>query len=384
MKLIYFDNAATSHYKPRVVKKTFINFLNNSANAGRSGHSLSIKNSIIIWKTREKIAKYFGNIQPENVIFTKNCTESLNLVIQGLVKLEKEVKHIICSCFEHNSVLRPLKELEKENKIRLDIISPKNNEYITVQDVQAAIKKETFLVIVNSISNVTGNINDYKNIGKLCKQKKILYLLDNAQGVGHIKVDMKKDNINFLTFSGHKGFLTPQGIGALCINSEIIPCPIIFGGTGTESDNMLQPTFPPESFESGTQSTPLIASLYSGVEYVEKNFFKHNKKVIYLTKYLYNKLNGIKNIKIYTKNLTCGVISFNINNYDSVQISEYLDKNFNIATRGGLHCAPLSHNFYGTIKSGMVRISLSFKNTKKEINRLILALEKLEYNKKIE
>ncbi len=379
MKLIYFDNAATSHYKPFCVKLSFLKTLIKSANAGRGGHKLSIENSMLIWKTREKIAKYFGNIEPENVIFTKNCTEALNLVLQGLAKKKKG--NVVCSCFEHNSVLRPLSELEKEGKISLTIIYPENKQFITVNDVKKNIKKDTFLVCVNSISNVTGNKNDYQNIGKFCNDNKILFLLDNAQGVGHIKVDMKKDHINFLTFSGHKGFLTPQGIGCLCINSQELPRPIIFGGTGTESDNLMQPLTPPESFESGTQSTSLIYSLFSGINYIEKHFVKINKKINDLSKYLYDNLKNNKNLTIYTKNYENGVISFNINGYDSIQVCEFLDKNYNIATRGGLHCAPLTHKFYNTTKIGMVRVSLSFKNTKKELNILLSAISDLIKNK---
>lgn len=372
-KLIYFDNAATSNFKPKSVTKNVIRSLKKSANPGRSGHKLSLNNSMEIWKTREIIAAHFGNIEPENVIFTKNCTEALNIAILGTVKKNGNV---ICSCFEHNSVLRPLHELENKGIITLTIVSPKNKKYVTSADIKEKIIPSTYLICVNSLSNVTGNKNEIPEIGKICKEKNILFLVDNAQGCGHLKIDMIKSHINFLSFAGHKGFFAPQSIGGLCINSKIIPNPIIFGGTGTESENMLQPSTLPERLESGTLSTPLIIGLNKGIEFVDKKFNKLNNKTRFLTEYLYENLKKIKGITIYSlPNLESGIVSFNYKNYDSVEITEYLDKNFNIATRGGLHCAPLTHNFLNTTKSGIVRISLNFKNTKKEINTLIKAIQ---------
>ena len=372
MKLVYFDNAATSNFKPLSVKLAFLKSLLQSANPGRSGHKLSIKKALSIYKTRETVANYFGKIEPENVIFTKNCTEALNIVIQGLAK--KYRGNVIASCFEHNSVLRPLHELERQNKISLTIIKPKNKKFITEQDVFDNLKSDTFLVCVGSVSNVTGYKNSFEKIGELCHKKSIFYLLDNSQGVGHLKIDMKKCNIDFLTFSGHKGFLTPQGIGVLCINSKIIPSPIIFGGTGTESDNLFQPLTPPESFESGTLATSLICSLNAGIKYVDKNFDKNNQKLYNLTKYLIENLKQNKDIILYSEPNFSGVVGFNVKGFDSVEISDYLDEKYNIATRGGLHCAPLTHKFLGTTKSGIVRASLSFKNKKNEIDRLVKAI----------
>lgn len=376
-KLIYFDNAATSNFKPKCVIKSFINSIKKSANPGRSGHKLSIKNAYEIWNTRELISKHFGCIEPENVIFTKNCTEALNIVIFGTLKIGG---NIIASCFEHNSVLRPLTELAKKEKITLTIIYPNNNNYITDTDVEKAINKNTYLVCVNSVSNVTGNKNEIEKIGLLCKQHNLLFLVDNAQGSGHIKINMNKSNINYLTFAGHKGFLSPQGIGGLCINSNKIPLPILYGGTGTESNNLYQPINLPERLESGTLASQNIISLKSGVKYVEKNFVKNKVKVEKLTKYLYENLKTIEKICFYCKpNFESGIISFNIKNCDSIEIANYLDEKYNIAVRGGLHCAPLTHKFLNTTNIGLIRISLNFKNTKKEINILIKALK--EYKK---
>ena len=237
------------------------------------------------------------------------------------------------------------------------------------------------MVCLTHISNVTGNKNDITAIGRLCKEKDILFLVDCAQSCGHVKIDMKKQNINYIAFAGHKGFLTPQGIGGLCINSNTLPLPLTHGGTGTESENTSQPTAMPERLESGTLATPLICSLKAGVEYIDKNFEKNNKKVENLTKYLIKMLKRyqkVGKISLYTLDESkYGVVCFNITGIDSVEATDYLDQKFNIATRGGLHCAPLSHSFLGTIEKGAIRVSLSFKNTEKQVNLLIKAVDEL-------
>ncbi len=373
MKLIYFDNGATSHFKPFCVVWAFLKNLLYSSNAGRSGHKLSLKNAYEIAKTREVVANHFG---AEQVVFTKNCTEALNLVLLGITK---NGGHVVCSCFEHNSVLRPLHELQKKGVISLSIATPQNNKFITAFDIERHIKQNTTLVCVTAVSNVTGTQNDIENIGKMCKQRGILFLVDDAQGAGHI--DLKMQNIDYLAFSGHKGFLTPQGIGALCINSTTLPTPLMFGGTGSESDNLLQPLFPPESYESGTLPTSLICSLKAGIRYTKKHFVSHNKKTFELTQYLIENLRKLNFITLYSFPNYSGTVAFNIKHFDSNQTSEFLDTHYNIATRGGLHCAPLTHKFFGTISQGMVRISLNFKNTKRQIDKLIIALKKLNETK---
>ncbi len=370
MKLIYFDNGATSHFKPFCVVWAFLKNLWLSANAGRSGHKLSVKNAYQVADCREVVARHFG---AEQVVFTKSCTEALNLALLGLSK--KLGGHVVATCFEHNSVLRPLHELKSAGVISLSLATPQNKKFITAKDIEKLLTPATTLVCVGAVSNVTGTPNDIENIGKLCKKHNILFLVDDAQGVGHIKVDMQ--NIDFLAFSGHKGFLTPQGIGALCINSKILPAPIMFGGTGTESDNLLQPLFPPESYESGTLPTSLICSLKAGIKYTEERFESHNKSTFELTKYLIENLQKLDFITLYSSPNYSGVVAFNIKGHDSTETSDFLSQHFNIATRGGLHCAPLTHKYFGTLAKGMVRVSLNFKNTKREIDKLISALKKL-------
>ena len=366
MKTIYFDNSATTIFKPKSVRQTLKKML-SLANSGRSGHRLSIKSGLLVQKAREKVGNHFG-ISSQNIIFTKNCTEGLNIALLGLLKGSK--KHVITTPFEHNSVLRPLYELERRGEITLSICKCQN--FVKKEDIEKEITQNTYLVCVTAISNVTGERNDIEGIGKFCKEKGILFLVDFAQMAGHEKIDMQKLNINFLAFSGHKGFLAPQGIGGLCINSSTLPYPILFGGTGSESQNKTQPKNLPERLECGTLSAPLICALGCGIEYVERHFEKHNKKLLKITSYLHKKLRDIDGVKIYSpqKSLS-GIVSFNIKDFPSSEVADFLDKKYKICVRSGLHCAPLCHKHFGTDNQGMVRASLSFKNTKNEVDRLV-------------
>lgn len=370
--MIYLDNSATTYKKPFSVKYQTYKYL-KSANPGRSGHNLSLKSAIMINNTRLLLQDMFNVPATENVIFTSNCTEALNIAIQGSVKKNG---HIIVSTFEHNSVLRVIENLSKNNDITYTIIEPANKHTINADDIKNAIKHNTYMVIVNHITNTTGDENDIASIGKLCKEKNLLFLCDCAQSGGHKFVDMQKNNINLLTIAGHKGFFAPQSIGALLINNTSLQ-PIKFGGTGTSSINLEQPKELPESLESGTLSTPLIAGLNAGIKYVNIYHNKNNKKIAQLTQYLLSKLQQVSNIQIYTKkDSTNGVVLFNLKHFDSTQVSEFLNKH-KIYVRGGLHCAPLAHKYLGTTKKGGVRISLNNFNTKRQINKLFLVLNKL-------
>ena len=374
--MIYLDNASTTHKKPiEVIKAVNLAITKFSANPGRSGHNLSLETAVEVAKTRENLCKYFNCEKPEHVIFPSGCTESLNLAILGTAKAGG---HVIATVFEHNSSLRPLFELEKEGVIELSIVSPKNKEKITRQDIEPHIKENTYLIVSTHVSNVDGAETDIENIGKLCKENNILYLVDAAQSAGHKKIDMQKNNINFLALAGHKGLYGIQGVGALLINGNTLPKPIKFGGTGTQSISVYQPTEAPECFESGTIATPNILSLNAGLKFVKNNEKEIEEKERKLTLYTINQLKKIEDFIIYTseKNLN-GVIAFNHINYDSSEIADFLNTK-GICVRSGLECAPLKHKFLGTEKTGIVRISLSFFTKKFEIDCLISALREIK------
>lgn len=374
--MIYLDNSSTTHKKPPCIKISALKALTySSVNPSRGGYKLAIKVNEQIFNCRELLAETFGTI-PENVIFTSGCTMSLNLAINGCVKKNG---HIITTVFEHNSVLRVLEHLKNSHNITYTILKPNKNGLINNQDIIKNIKSNTYMVIVNHTSNVTGDTQNIKQIGKICKKHNLIFLVDGAQSVGHEKINMQEDNINLLTIAGHKGLYSSTGIGALLINNVNIS-PLIMGGTGTFSDKLQQPRDYPDGLESGTQNILGILTLYSGLKYVIKNQEKINKKIQKLTSYLLSEINRIKNIECHSTNTHSGVVSFTINNKDSVEISNILDEKYNILTRSGLHCAPLIHRHLGTLKSGMTRISLSYFSTKSDIKKTLKALKEIALN----
>ena len=369
--MIYFDNAATSLLKPYSVKRAVIDALDNyTANPGRSGHFRSMMVAEKIFDTREML-KHFFNANDYEVIFTKNCTEALNLAILGTLKAKD---HIIVSCYEHNSVLRTLEHLKKDG-IEVTMIYSDLNDFSN--HLEENIKVNTKMVICTLVSNVTGESSDVESIGNFCQKHKLIYLADGAQASGHIKIDLTNSNIDLFCFAGHKGLMSITGVGGLVVKKGIKLSPIMFGGTGTESENLNQPDAIPEGFEAGTLPSIPIISLKAGVEFLEKNFSKIIEKEEKLTNYLYNSLKNLKFLTIYSKEDSKNVISFNMKNLDSSYLADLLDEKFQICVRAGLHCPPLIHKKLDTINTGTVRVSLDYNNRFEEIDRLVYALKSI-------
>ncbi len=369
--MIYLDNSATSFYKPQQVKNAVVNAINNlTANPGRSAHKPSQQVDALVYETRERLKNFF-NAPNHNVVFTKNCTEAINLAILGIVKTGD---HIITTCYEHNSVLRTLNKME-QNDVEVTILNASIENF--AHEVETKIKSNTKMIITTYISNVTGEECDVKKVGKICKRHNIIYLVDAAQACGHTRVDLMQSNIDMLAFSGHKGLLALTGVGGLMVKKGLTLQPLLCGGTGTESESLVQPTDYPEGYESGTLPTMSIVSLNEGVEFLQRNFNEILKKEELLTKYLIKKLKVSNFIKIYSTEKSKNVVSFNVDGLDSTLVANLLDEKFNICVRPGLHCAPQVHKRLGTLKTGAVRASLDFNNTFEEIDKLIVALTKI-------
>lgn len=376
--MIYLDNSATSIKKPLCVKLAVLKSLFfYTANPGRSGHKLSQRTAMQIYKTRKTIKEFFNAPNVVDVIFTGSCTEALNLALIGTAQKNK---HIVITVFEHNSVLRTINHLSKTHNITYNVVLPNKNGKITAKEIESAINENTYLIAVNHTSNVTGATCDISSIGKLAKEKNLIFLVDGAQSAGHEKIDVQKQNINLLALAGHKGLLGLQGVGVLITNNVNIK-PIKFGGTGTKSENPTQPNDKPEGFESGTLPTPNIIALNYGVKYVNKNFNKINKKITNLTTYLLNELKQIKEINLYSNNEKSGVVSFEIKNLDCNFVVNELNEKYKICTRGGLHCAPLIHKHLHH-NTGLVRVSIGHNNKKWHITKLIKALKSIILNTK--
>lgn len=374
--MIYLDNSATSFPKPKsVVNAVNECFLKYGANPGRSGHSFSVKTAMKIAEIRENFCEFIGAEIPENIIFTSGCTEALNLAILGSCK---QNGHIVCTVNDHNSVLRPVFELKNRGLVDVTVAKPQRNDKIRAEDIERCINSNTYLICVNHISNVDGMETDIDEIGKLCYEKNLTFLVDGAQSIGHKKINMLKQRIDLLAFSPHKGLYGPQGVGILAYSSKTKLKPIRFGGTGTDSFSVEQPKFSPECFESGTLPTPNIFGAGAGLKFVTQNFNKICEKQEDLTTFLNYELSKIKHIKVYTHpDNANGILCFNIGNMMSNEVSDILDKKYGIMVRSGLHCAPLKHKELGTLEQGTVRVSMSFYTTYSDITKLIRAVKEI-------
>ena len=371
---VYLDNASTSFPKPKAVCDSIYNFLANiGGNSGRSNHTNALESNRYVFDTRENIASFFNFPKIENVIFTNNITSSLNILINGILK---KGDHVITSSIEHNSVIRPLWNLKESNIIDLDITEANSLGIINVESIKTLIKPNTKLIILTHASNVLGTIQPIKEIGKLCKENNIFFILDSAQSAGVLSVDFSELNLSALTFTGHKSLLGPQGIGGFIISDELneICLPFILGGTGSLSHALNQPDFLPDKFESGTLNIPGIVGLNEGLKFIRKEglktIYEHNS---YLRKYLIEEISNIPNYKIYgdlspEKGTTC--ISFSHDKLDINELSYILDSDFRISNRSGLHCSPLAHKTIGTYPNGTVRFSIGYFNTIHSLNKI--------------
>ena len=380
--MIYLDNAATTFPKPESVYDEMMDCMKNyCANPGRAGHRLAMKAAREIYETRDSLAKLLNVDNPMNIIFTNNATESINLAIKGFIK---EGEHIITTSMEHNSVIRPIKALEKYN-IEHTIVKCEKDGSLDTKKLEEAIKENTKLIVTTHASNVCGTLIDIEAIGNLAKQRNITYLVDASQTVGVYDIDLKTMNIDMLAAPGHKGLLGPQGTGILYIRDNIKLNEMIQGGTGSNSEDLHQPEIYPDKYESGTHNTPGIVGLGAGVRFILKegieNIRKHEEE---LCKYMLEELKKIEEVEIYgvdDSTKRAAVISINISDMDSGEVTYLLDSEYDIATRSGIHCSPLAHETMGTLETGTVRFSMGYFNTKYDINNTIAALKKIIYTK---
>lgn len=373
--MIYLDNAATSKFKPKCMFDAMFCQLGDSANPGRGGHSDSIDCAIRINDTRAALKALTGADDDYGLVFTSGCTEALNLAIFGYLS-DKTGGNVVTTVYEHNSVLRPLNRLLQTGIISgIRYVSPSDpSQSVTAQDIAAATDGDTRLIAVNHVSNVNGATADVEKIGAFAKSKNIPFLVDGAQSLGHLRVDMKKCNISMLAGAGHKALHGSQGTGFLIFEKDIKLHPIRFGGTGTASSSLTQPEDVPEGLESGTMNTAGIIGLGAAAKWTYDNFDRINRHVAYLSSSMLYGLSKIPQVEMYTKTLS-DVISFNVRGADSTDVADYLNDN-DVAVRSGLHCAPLAHRFLGTEERGTVRISMGYNNNSYHVSRTLELIEK--------
>lgn len=369
--MIYLDNAATSRFKPKCVLDALIFDVTHSANSGRAGHDEAIDKSIRIQKCREYLLSVFGASDEYTLIFTKNCTEALNLAIFGIVKGGERV---LTGVNEHNSVLRPLFKLKQEGKISLEIVKTNPLGRINVKDVEKFATNADILVF-GGACNVNGAICDIQSIADYCKNNGKILILDGAQSVPLIPLTLKSSGISMLACPGHKGLHGVQGTGFLIVRKDIKLSPLLYGGTGTFSSDVTPIVEMPDSFEAGTLFSGGIDALRQGAKWSFDNVDKNRKYIDRITK---NILHGLHDIDatLYTRDTQTGVVCFNLANADSGYIADKLNE-YGICVRGGLHCAPLVHREQGTSFQGAVRASVGCETKEGEIAYFLSVVERL-------
>ncbi|WP_050606459.1 aminotransferase class V-fold PLP-dependent enzyme [Clostridium niameyense] len=380
MKGIYLDNGATSFPKAPGVADAVCTYIKNiGCNVNRGVYSNSLIAENIVFETRELICDLFNFHKPENVVFTKNITESLNLLIKGLLK---KGDHVIVSSMEHNAVMRPLTSLSK-NGIEISRIQCNDKGELNPNDVIPLIKSNTKTIIMTHASNVCGTTLPIESIGNICKQKHLFFIIDTAQTAGFFDIDFKKINADAIAFTGHKGLLGPQGIGGFIINDNLLPLvdSLIEGGTGSLSEHELQPEYMPDKYESGTMNIPGIYGLNASLKYLGTIGIKSiREKELYLTKKFIEKAKNLKNVRIIglngVENRTA-VVSLDFMKEDNAQIALMLSNDYNIMTRCGLHCAPSAHKTLNTFPQGTVRFSFGHFNTEEQIDYTLKSINKI-------
>ena len=376
--MIYLDNAATTQRKPPQVLTAMMEALENMGNSSRGTHGGALKSARSVFSARAAIAKLFNAPGPEQVVFASNATEALNIAIGGLFS---KGDHVITTALEHNSVLRPLYRLEAEGVITLSIVPADKQGCVDYVDFSRLIRPETRAIVCTHASNLTGNALDLMKIGAIARENGLLFVVDSSQGAGVLPLDMEAMHISVLCFTGHKGLMGPQGTGGLCVAEGVDIRPLKVGGSGVQSYSHTHPTEMPTRLEAGTLNGHGIAGLGAGVEFLlETGVETIHAREVELAKRFYEGVKDVPGVKIYgdfsSWNRTA-VVTLNIGDYDSGEVSDALWEDYEIATRAGAHCAPLMHMALGTVDQGAVRFSFSWFNTEAEVDTAILAIKEL-------
>lgn len=375
--MIYFDNAATTLRKPDCVLQAVTEAMCSLGNSGRGVHNSALSASRIIYDTRVELAQLFGAESPERIAFTANSTEALNIAIKGVLK---PGDHMITTALEHNSVLRPLFELE-DRGMELTILPADTQGNIRYEDFEKEIRPNTKAIVTTHGSNLTGNLLDIGRIGAIAKKHKLIYIVDASQTAGVFDIDVQQMYIDILCFTGHKGLLGSQGTGGIYVREGVAVRPLITGGSGVQTYLRKHPAQMPAALEAGTLNGHGIAGLGAAVRYLrETGLDTIRTKEQALTMAFYEAVREIPGIAVYgdfSDSNRCAIVALNVRDYDSGEVSDALSKRFGIATRPGAHCAPLMHKALGTVEQGAVRFSFSHFNTKEEIKIAVAALQEL-------
>ena len=375
--MIYLDNAATTLHKPPEVAEAVKNAILTAGNASRGAHGVSLAASRMVFDTRARLAKLFGCPRADHVVFTANSTEALNIALYGLISAGD---HVISTDLEHNSVLRPLYDLQTRGAA-VDFVPADKKGNIRYEDMQKLFRPDTKAVVCTHASNLTGNVLDIARIGEMAHAHGALLVVDASQTAGVLPIDMQKMHIDVLCFTGHKGLMGPQGTGGLCIRPGVEVQPLLRGGTGIHSYDRGQPQAYPARLEAGTLNTHGLAGLHAALEFIER----HGVQAIgarerALMRRFYDGVRGIPGVAVYgdfEQDERVAIVTLNIRDYASGEVADALFEDCGIATRAGAHCAPRMHEALGTVEQGAVRFSFAFFNTEDEVDMAVRAVREL-------
>ena len=382
--MIYLDNGATSWPKPESVYQTMDAFLREKGgNPGRGSHSVAAAAKETIEETRMLVARFINAPEMKRVIFTLNCTDALNMGLKGLLR---PGDHVISSSIGHNSLIRPLKKLERQGIKTTYLHQAVGSGCISAKEIEESITGSTKLVLVTHASNVTGIIQPIEEYGAVARKHGLIFMVDAAQTVGKYPIDVVAGNIDLLACSGHKGLFGPPGTGVLYVGDRCDLETVREGGTGSYSEQEEQPAVLPDRYESGTLNSVGISGLGAGIKYV----FAEGLQKIHahgqgLRARIIESLSQMPGIKLYGTEGREGakavpIVSFNVEGYDAGEVGTILDQVFDIKVRTGLHCAPAVHKTIGTYPKGTVRLSAGYFNTEEEIDQALAAIKKIAAN----
>lgn len=375
--MIYMDNAATTLQKPPCVAEAVVRAMSSFGNAGRGLNDASLDAARMIYDTRERLCQLFHGENPKQFAFTSNATESLNIAIKGLIS---PGDHVITTVLEHNSVLRPLYEREQFGAC-LTILECDELGNISYEKMEQAIRSNTKAIVCTHGSNLTGNLTDLERIGEIAKRHKLLFIVDASQTAGLIPIDIQKMQIDVLCFTGHKSLYGPQGTGGIYVRPGLDMKPLKRGGSGVETYNKNHPAQMPTTLEAGTLNSHGIAGLNAALSYIEESGLEQISEIAQKRMWqFYEGICEIPGVTVYgdfTAEKRAPIVSLNIRDVDSAEVSDELLTEYGIATRAGGHCAPLMHEALGNVEQGAVRFSFSHFNTEEEVEAAIRAVKEM-------
>jgi cysteine desulfurase / selenocysteine lyase len=377
--VVYLDNAATTFPKPESVYVAMDTFLRTQcANPGRSGHRMSTESQRVVSRCRRAVAELLGAPDANHVVFTLNATDALNIAIRGLVG---PGDHVIATRIEHNSVVRPLEGLRRREGVEITYVDAGSDGLVEAESIARALRPQTRMVAMSHASNVVGAVQPIEEVARLLRDTPTLLLVDAAQTAGVLPISVREMGIDLLAFAGHKGTLGPPGTGGLVLGGKALPAPLREGGTGTVSESVAHPEELPERLEAGTLNVSGLAGLLAGVEYIAErgigDILAHERA---MSEALYRGLSEIPGASLqgptdFTRRV--GPVSLTLGETDPREVAAILDTSFGIATRAGLHCAPLTHESLGTSPVGTLRLSPGPFTTEEDVQAAVDAVRQV-------